>query len=475
MTEACGHTHGCSHGVKARSYLASIIRNAAASSSRLVENTIRANEEIQRVRDVMNSEWYFALSEFDEDLEGISSAGVASDEEVSALVSRLQAAWVASMTTAFLRSFRLGYGSRGRQDSSSITLERAYEEFPMLKDIIDKHSSFAAQFARQYSQGYTDRRGAMGFPARITMYGSALKAGYNAGAIHGGRSGERIFWRLGACDHCVDCPALSAASPFTSATIPTLPGNGDTICRTNCCCYLVFVNGPRELEPDDAVDSWIGESISLVESEDDKMNKLYDLSLKRAFLKRQVSEDGVLTASREEIRSLGSQIDSMSTTDELKRMTRYNPSSVITRADISLQDVSRILDMGIDGPSIFRADMSGALSLVDSIIAGLGGSKIKKISAPAEDEEREPQVKSSSIINLVGDGTAETYTILRHVLSILSENEMFLTIAPLDEKSDRVLGFSGIWLSGSTEDLDRVVSILSGAGVEFGKAEMVKV
>lgn len=477
------------------SYLASVLRNAAEYPLSLRENTIRANEQLEKIRDVFNSEWYLSLSKFDEELEELIRDNRNTEENISGLVVALQASWVAALHSALFRSFKMGYGTRGRQDSSTLDKDRIYKEFPAFKDVVDKHSDFASQFARQYADGYTDRKGAMGFAARINMYGQALKSAFNSGAVFGGRPGEKIYWRLGSCDHCGDCPALHAGSPYTRNTLPTVPGNGDTICKTNCCCYLSFVSGPRSLEPKDSLSSWIEESAScgagcqpsdcersgLLEAQSGSIPELQDLMLKRSFIKRMAfsgdDSEGLSSADRSRVGSLDSQINSIATDGSLKKKSRYNPSAVITRADISSQEVRDILDMGIDGPSIFRSKIDAALKALSSYAlegerVRFKDSKFKESDLP---DDRVPRVGSSSIINLVGDGLTETVSVLGSVLKAANSHELFVNIAPLDKDIERVLGFGGVWIQGQSDEVDKLLLILDESDVEYAKAEVVKI
>jgi hypothetical protein len=458
----------------ANQYMASILRNISQTDQRLVENTVSANEDLQTIRDVFFSEWYNALSEFDEEFESLGSSP--DEEDTSRLVSALQVAWIAALQAALFRSFRMGYGKRGRPDTSTMTPERIFREFPQFEDVINKHSGFASQFAKQYASGYTDLKGKLGFPARINLYGAALKSAYNAGAVFGGNPGEKIFWRLGSCDHCVDCPALSVASPYTRNTLPTLPGNGDTLCKTNCCCYLVFVNGPRVLEPDDTVDSWLEEALTegktcshgccdLTESEEENMSSLQDVMLRRQYMRRSKSGKGS---------SLDSEIDSLSKGVTLKSKSRYNPGSVITRADISQTDVNRILAMGMDGPSIFRGSVDKAINIIDKVALDYGKPEaLKSIKAP-KIKDREPAVASTSVVNIVGDGMIKTLLVLKSIIKLLNEVELFVTVGALDDSMQRIVGFSGVWIKGDSNEVDTLVQLLEDSGLDFRLAEVLR-
>ena len=79
------------------SYLASVLRNLARQTEPLVENTASANSEIQKIKDVFNAEWYFALTDFDR-----SSAGDGASPEQ---IARLQKAWATALSAAMARSF----------------------------------------------------------------------------------------------------------------------------------------------------------------------------------------------------------------------------------------------------------------------------------------------------------------------------------------------------------------------------------
>ena len=470
-----------SRGDATVSYFSSLLKNLASTSQPLVENTVGANEELESIRDVFNSEWYFALSDFDQRSETASS----SDKERSEAVAALQAAWGLALSAAMARSFRKGYGSRGRQDSSSLTYEKIVATAPLFKKIVDKHTSFANQFAQQYASGRTSRKGAMGVGARSNMYGQALKGAYNAGAVYGGISDDKVWWRLGACEHCPDCIALAASGPYTMATLPTLPGNGDTLCKTNCCCHLTFVRGPKRLEPDNTLSSWMdaGEDGDVQEDEsgERRVRELQDLMLKRAFIRRvSLDSDDITSAQVDKAnasaKSITQQIDSLvGDSESLKLASRYNPGSIITQGDISQVDMERIFMGGIDGPSIFRADIDSAISELDSVIKKFDASASVSRSIPrsTQDEDRVPKVGAFATYNIVSDGAAATLTTLRKLLQILGDNELFIEIGSMDDSLERIVGFSGIWIRGQRNEAESAIDLLLQSDSVFSVGEVV--
>jgi len=457
------------------SYLASVLRNLARQAEPLVENTAAANAEIQKIKDVFNAEWYFALTDFDR---SSARSGATPDQIV-----KLQKAWATALQNAMARSFRKGYGSRGRQDASSLTYDKIVADAPIFKKILDKHTAFANQFAQEYSTGYTDRRGAMGVGARSNMYAQALRGAFNAGAVHGSMRDDKIWWRLGVAEHCSDCIALAASGPYTMDTLPTVPGNGDTICKTNCACHLVFVRGPKKMEPVNRLQSWMGagEDGGVEENEetDSNVRKLQDLMLQRSFLRRvSLGADNIadpdVARSDSEAKSISAQIDRIASVPTLSSAAAYNPSSIITRADISQQNIEQIFMAGIDGPSIFRADIDKALSVVDDTIKLFDKMPERSTRVPKmeRDPDAVPKVGTFSTANLVADGAVKTFSVLRKALEILGSTEIFVEVGGLDDSMERVVGFSGVWLRGQKDEVDMLLSLLQDAEMEFAVGEV---
>jgi len=466
------------------SYLSSLLRNVAHSKGPLVENTAGANEELQRIRDVFNSEWYVALSEFDEEMESLSGQTGDISDKRSELVSALQLAWASAISSAMARSFRRGYGARGRQDSSSLTYDRIVAGSPLFKRILDKHTAFANQFAQQYADGYTDQKGKMGVGSRSNMYGQALKSAYNAGAVFGGINDEQVWWRLGACEHCPDCIALASSGPFTMQTLPTVPGNGDTICKTNCCCHLTFVRGAKSIQPSSTFQAFMNAGqdgeVQEAEAEEKVVRNLQDLMLRRSFLRRVALASDEITAP--EVRAANAnadkitkQIDRISSIPSLKAASRYNPASVITKADISETDLEEIFMDGIDGASIFRADLTKPLSSLDEIIGTYERMPTRSSVIPNADREDNPfpKVGSFSTFNLVANGAAATFTMLRKLIEIMGETEVFIEVGGLGESLQKVVGFSGVWLRGQKDEVDMALRLLEDAEVEFAAGEVM--
>jgi len=462
-------------------HLSGLLRNAAMSKEPLLENTVGANDEIQGIRDVFNADWYFALSEFDQEIESLNRSRSSDDSKRSEAVSKLQAAWVAALSAGMFRSFRRGYGSRGRADSSTLNNEKVLEEDPAFRAVLEKHAAFANQFAQQYASGRTDRKGAMGVGARTNMYGQALKAAYNAGAVHGGVTEEKIHWRLGACDHCVDCPAISVSGPYTRNTLPTYPGNGDTICKTNCCCYLVFTRGAKKVSEPNSLGSFLSDGDSVEEDTTEPMRSLQDLVLRRSYLRRYVFLENITSSEKSEaardISSISKRISSEAEGIGVPQVASYNPGGVITSADISFNDIASIFNSGLDGPSIFRADSDGAMREIERV-SRLYSDKIERVTRVPKGEGEEgrlPQIGGFSTFNVVDDGATRTLQTLASLYKILSETELFVEIGALDDSMDRVVGYSGIWIRGQTDEVAECLRLLSEMQPSALSVEVIQV
>jgi hypothetical protein len=85
--------------------------------------------------------------------------------------------------------------------------------------------------------------------SRIGMYVKRLRGTANHAWALSLPADTLIYWRLGSTEqHCTGCPPLAEGSPYTNATLPTVPCNGDTPCLTSCDCFLETETGERGFE-----------------------------------------------------------------------------------------------------------------------------------------------------------------------------------------------------------------------------------
>lgn len=55
--------------------------------------------------------------------------------------------------------------------------------------------------------------------------------------------GMLFDWAMLGSEHCTVCPSRQDNSPYTSVTLPGMPGDGKTPCRHHCKCVLVRHDG----------------------------------------------------------------------------------------------------------------------------------------------------------------------------------------------------------------------------------------
>jgi hypothetical protein len=106
------------------------------------------------------------------------------------------------------------------------------------------------QFLRTFTDDilagrYTDEEGnprVKAMAARMKLYTNRLTGTANE-TFAGSSIGHLISWKMGATEHCPDCPPLAAGSPYKWDKLPTVPRAGATRCRTQCKCYLIRDDG----------------------------------------------------------------------------------------------------------------------------------------------------------------------------------------------------------------------------------------
>ena len=79
--------------------------------------------------------------------------------------------------------------------------------------------------------------------ARVNLYTRKMTGTANENFLLASDETEWTWKMAEIEDHCSDCPELSAGSPYTSESLPTVPGNNDTTCLFNCKCTLIRSDG----------------------------------------------------------------------------------------------------------------------------------------------------------------------------------------------------------------------------------------
>jgi hypothetical protein len=178
-------------------------------------------------------------------LAALLALAVGADEDLArgidakTVSSQLKSDWMSALKRAGTSAFKKGVALRASESAKEIS--KIARESERLRAQLEEQSSFLANFADDYVGGVTTEPRRMGFMNRAHLYAMSMIGYFNLGAIAGGNPSDQIYWRLGACDHCTDCPALHVSGPYTPQTLPTVPGLGSTRCGHWCCCYLYIV------------------------------------------------------------------------------------------------------------------------------------------------------------------------------------------------------------------------------------------
>lgn len=118
----------------------------------------------------------------------------------------------------------------------------------------DGEASFLANFVKDLKSGrYTDEDGnpkVKSIQGRAELYSRKLAATSTRSFIEASGEGFTFTWRLTPGENCADCIALAARSPYTADSIPTVPSNSDTICRSRCRCAIIRSDGVKGFSGD---------------------------------------------------------------------------------------------------------------------------------------------------------------------------------------------------------------------------------
>lgn len=491
----------------------------------LYESTRNASRRVQPATQRFRREWFAAIDTFNQaQASAARLSGEARRRRLQGAAANLAEQWRAVIRRGFESAFRLGYSSRGRAGSRLTTMQinsidSGFEAF------VQNQARFATQFAQQYASGALKAPGRMGVGPRSNLYAQALKGAYNAGAVAGGPEGERIQWKLGACDHCPDCPLLAASGPYTRNTLPTYPGAGQTKCATNCCCHLVFIGGRtgERLAPAGAVDNFVEPTFTPVAGMATPTTTdiafLRDLELRRNYKRREAAAlDGQeKNAVLAELRQIQTEMNSYRRDRGIRWTPRFSVADVITKADINLKDIDDIFLRGIDGFTVYKAD----LSLIDRLIresneallqaarrlgippqspAVPSASTILSIKTAAADDdtdigdmlpvdeqhrgreskralheqENPPPVQTAWTINLMAQGIIAQLQLQLEIIRELKENgPYFVQVGPIDGDWPMITSVAGSWIRGDQSEVRRLRDALSDRGLKFFSAPLV--
>lgn len=119
--------------------------------------------------------------------------------------------------------------------------------------VMAEQAEYLTEFFRAIEEGRYTEPATEDNPAGVDIEGMMRRMGLyvrraigsaNRAWVDGLPRDAEIYWRLGETEmHCSDCPELARNSPYTKATLPTVPGSGATQCFVNCLCHLETADG----------------------------------------------------------------------------------------------------------------------------------------------------------------------------------------------------------------------------------------
>lgn len=436
--------------------------------------------------------WYQALARWQQQSEMIDSGldpfdGGSITTAGPALRARalaeLEQAWHALLDATWREAYRIGHSVKTGQAPTQFS--------DRLESQIANQKRFASNFARDVVSGTPGEPGRMSVGNRSKLYGNALHGAFNAGAVDGAAPEEVVFWRLGACDHCSDCPVLAVSGPYTRDTLPTLPRNGDTECRMNCCCYLEFVRRPGQ-----QVNAPMDKEVPFVDAAvrppaappgfrlptDAERLLMRDMEQRVNYARRMIAQTRGTAAQQrwiQERRAASEARRKFLGERGIFDPPKFDVGEVVRGADVSSADVRDLTRVrGIDGRSVSRAEVGAradALTKARAEVAQQLQSMpptagvpdvedlLRRAGAPPElfqvpaGEGVEPASPELLVLNAVGHGGR---SVVRHhlaALDVLGAVVYDVEVGPVGDDWLELVLVGGTWIAGAPDEVRRFV------------------
>jgi hypothetical protein len=89
---------------------------------------------------------------------------------------------------------------------------------------------------------------------RLGSYVQKTRGTANQGFVDTSSPEDLFDWVMLNAEHCGLCPERQEGSPYTKATLPSYPGDGQTPCMSNCGCVLAVIGFARAFDPPPSLD-----------------------------------------------------------------------------------------------------------------------------------------------------------------------------------------------------------------------------
>lgn len=109
--------------------------------------------------------------------------------------------------------------------------------------VVAGQAPHVADFRRDIEEGrYNDPETEELDPARclsrVDLYANRAHGTAHEACVGSLGIEDKIYWRLGDDDNCESCITWSEGGPYSRFSLPAVPGDGKSQCKTNCLCHL---------------------------------------------------------------------------------------------------------------------------------------------------------------------------------------------------------------------------------------------
>jgi len=137
------------------------------------------------------------------------------------------------LRNAHERAFELGLRAAGLSNPKKL-IETDKTLGKRIESLVAGEMKYFEKMLNQMREG--ELRGS---PAgRADRYVEAVYSSFDQGRVSGMPNVSLFHWHLESDEPCNDCKLIARFSPFTRATLPTVPKAGMTRCFNNCYCKL---------------------------------------------------------------------------------------------------------------------------------------------------------------------------------------------------------------------------------------------
>jgi hypothetical protein len=150
-----------------------------------------------------------------------------------------QEEWRAGMKSIFADNYREAFRLGKLMNGGEYVLTGTDQA--RLKALITDENKFLARWLKDARTKYLDlpdQTRAARMLWRGELYADALKGVFNEGWLSVVPDLEEILWQTTAAESCPTCIDENAMGWRAASTLTRVPGDGSTICTTNCMCFL---------------------------------------------------------------------------------------------------------------------------------------------------------------------------------------------------------------------------------------------